>query len=80
MSPMNGEITLVSNKGSGSSRKVQIVVGMTAQEVLFAELGITDPSKLMVLVQGKEVTKPDTHKLKNGDFVIIVPKNVKGNR
>lgn len=75
---MNGNITLVSNKGKGSSRTAQIVEGMTAREVIYAELGIQDPKGLLVMVNGKEVAKPADHKLKDGDFVIIVPKNVKG--
>lgn len=75
---MNGKITLVSNKGTGSSRVCQIANGMTAQEVLHAELGLEDPEKYLILVQGKPVKKPSSHVLKDGDFVIIVPTNVKG--
>jgi hypothetical protein len=75
---MNGEITLVSHKGTGSTRKVKIVCGMTAKEVLYAELGIADPDKLLVVVNGEPVEKPETCKLNSGDFVIIVPKDTKG--
>lgn len=76
---MNGEITLVSNKGRGSSRTVKIVVGMSAQDVFYAELGIEDPSKYSVLVDGEHVKDPSKHKLKDGAFVVIVPLQIKGN-
>ena len=75
---MNGNITLVSTKGTGSCKEVQIVEGMTAKEVIFAELGMVDPDKFAVTVQGKEVKDLSKCKLHNGDFVIITPVNVKG--
>ena len=75
---MNGTITLVSNKGAGSSRKVQIVEGMTAKDVFYAELGITDPKGYTVLVKGKVVKDPTKCNLHDGDFVIIVPTDLKG--
>lgn len=75
---MNGYITLVSNKGTGSSRKVQIVTGMTIKEVIYAELGLKDPAKYLVLLNAKKCTEFGT-KLKDGDFVNIIPTDVKGN-
>lgn len=74
---MNGKITLVSNKGRGSTRTVTIAEGMTAKEVLYAELGITDPDKWLIMVDGERCAKPESKKLHDGDFVIIVPTNVK---
>ena len=74
---MNGKITLVSNKGEGSTRKVTIAEGMTAQEVLYAELGIQDPDKWLVVLNGSTITNLTGHPLHDGDFIIIVPTNVK---
>jgi len=75
---MNGKITLVSNKGTGSTRVVQIAKGMTAQEALYGELGIQNPKNLSVVVNGEPVPEPSKCVLKDGDFVIIVPSNMKG--
>ena len=77
---MNGSITLVSTKGSGSTRKVRVATGTTLAEVLTGELGVeVDPDKYTIVVNSKEVTNPRTVKVADGDFVIIVPSAIKGN-
>ena len=78
---MNGKITLVSHKGNGSTREVTVAIGMTVREVLFAELDITDPDKLVVVVDGQALPQKEwaTATLRDGAFVIIVPKDTKGN-
>jgi hypothetical protein len=76
---MNGEITLVSNKGSGSTRKVKIASGANASEILAGEMGVeVDPEKYSVWVNGKSCTDLRNTPLGNGDFVIITPRNLKG--
>ena len=75
---MNGKITLVSSKGTGSVKEIQIVEGMTAKEVIFAELGMVDPETFAITVQGKEIKDLSRCKLHDEDFVIITPTNVKG--
>ena len=75
---MNGKITLVSSKGTGSVKEIQIAEGMTAKEVIFAELGMVDPETFAIVVEGKEVKDLSKCRLHDGDFVIITPTNVKG--
>ena len=75
---MNGKITLVSSKGTGSVKEIQIAEGMTAKEVIFAELGMVDPETFAITVQGKEIKDLSKCELHDGDFVIITPTNIKG--
>lgn len=78
---MNGTITLVSNKDGGQSRKVKIAAGMTLAEVFHSELGCeVDPKKFGIMVNGKTVERPKSCDVKDGDFVVIVPSQIKGNR
>lgn len=79
--PMNGKITLVStagNGGKGCCKEVQIAVGVSARDIIFAELGHIDPDVHAITVQGKAVKDLTKCKLQDGDFVIITPTNVKG--
>jgi sulfur carrier protein ThiS len=78
---MNGTITLVSNRDKGQMTNPSIPTNMSLESLLHAELGVVDPDKFQVVVDGTAVNKKDlsTHKLKGGEFVIIVPLNVKGN-
>jgi len=76
---MNGTITLVSNKDDGRTTKPQIPVGMTIRELIAAELGMVDPDKFQINVNGQTVTDRDSVSLQDGDFVIVIPKQVKGN-
>ena len=76
---MNGTITLVSNKDDGRTTKPQIPAGMTIRELIAAELGMVDPDKFQINVNGKTVTDRDSVSLQDGDFVIVIPKQVKGN-
>ena len=75
---MNGTITLVSNKGQGSTRSVSIPAGATAAEIFHAELGVEDPDKYSVWVNGAICGSPKDTILKDGDFVVITPRQVKG--
>lgn len=76
---LNGTITLISNKGSGSSREVRIAENMTLSEVFFSELGCdVDPAKHSIMVNGKTVKNPKEYTVKDKDFVIIVPSELKG--
>lgn len=77
---MNGTITLVSNKGSGSTRSVSVPVGATASEIFHAELGVEDPEKFSVWINGAICNDVKATVLKDGDFVVITPKTVKGGR
>lgn len=75
---MNGTITLVSTKGGGCTKKVTVPVGMTAKECIYAELGVVDPATFIVTINGTAVKDPAKATLKDGDFVIVTPTNVKG--
>jgi hypothetical protein len=78
----NGTITLVSNAGGGRTTKPTIAVGTTLKELLYAEYGAdVDPDKYQFIVGGQIIAAAKTGacKLKDKDFVVVVPMNVKGN-
>lgn len=77
---MNGKITLVSNHKDGKISYPTVARGTTLRDILYAALGAdVDPDKYQVTVGGSVVTKMADCKLKDKDFVVISPKNVKGN-
>ena len=78
---MNGTITLVSNRDDGRMTKPTIAKNTTVKEMLFAEMGASvDPDKHRVMINGKTIegSALSTTNLKNKDFVVISPLNVKG--
>lgn len=77
---MNGKVTLVSTKGNGSCKEIQVPEGMSCKEAIFAEMGMVDPDKHQICVNGQVTKRPEKVKLKDGDFVIITPTDVKGSR
>jgi len=78
---MNGTITLVSNQNSGQVSTPQIAKGTTVKDVLYSEYGASvDPDKFMVNINGGDaITDLAGCKLKDKDFVVVSPKNLKGN-
>jgi sulfur carrier protein ThiS len=79
---MNGTITLVSNRDGGKSTNPTVAKGTTVKSMLYAEWGASvDPDKHMVVLNGKVVPsdKLDSTTLKDGDFVMITPTQIKGN-
>ena len=77
---MNGTITLVSGQKGGQITKPQIAKGTTVKEILFAEYGASvDPDKHMVTIGGAVVKDFSKAVLKDKDFVVVSPKNIKGN-
>jgi len=78
--PMNGTITIVSNKGTGSVRKANVARDMTLSEILHAELGAEiDPAEHRIMLNGAMISEPKKTTIKDGDLVVIVPVKVKGN-
>ena len=76
---MNGKITLVSNQRNGEITEPVVAKGTTVDKMLYAAYGASvDPGKYMVTVAGEVVEDLAAHVLKDGDFVVISPKNVKG--
>lgn len=77
---MNGTVTLVSNQNGGQISTPTVAKETTLKEMLYAEYGASvDPEKFMVTVAGAVVENLATYKLRNGDFVVISPKYIKGN-
>jgi len=76
---MNGTITLVSNRDKGRMTTPQIPADMSLNSLIAAELGLVDPDNFAITVDGETVKDRKSFSLKNGQFVIITPINVKGN-
>jgi Na+-transporting NADH:ubiquinone oxidoreductase subunit NqrA len=77
---MNGKVTLVRNDQDGKCTEHTVAKGTTAKDLLYSVYGAgVDPDKYMVTVKGVPVKDIGTAKLSNGDFIVISPKNVKGN-
>jgi len=76
---LNGTITLVSNANGGEITKPRVATGTNLQTLIAAEFGLdgVDPEKFQFVVNGT-VADMNT-KLKDGDFIVISPKAVKGN-
>ena len=77
---MNGKITLVSNQKGGEISTPAVAKGTTVDKMLYAQYGASvDPDKYMVTVNGAVVKDLASCKLADEDFVVISPKNIKGN-
>jgi len=77
---MNGTITLVSNQKGGEISTPTIAKGTTVDKMLYAQYGASvDPDKYMVTVNGETIKDMASCTLADKDFVVISPKNIKGN-
>ena len=72
---MNGYIKLIGNEG-GYGKKVQVREGMNLGEVFSAEHKYEDSENYTILLNGERACADD--ELRNGDVVVVTPKNLKG--